>query len=123
MSRSRSQSSDLIDRTKGYALRIIRLYGALPKTTVAQVLGKQLLRSGTSVGAQYREGCRSRSAAEFVSKLSSALQEAEETAYWLDLLIESEVVSADRLTDLRDETRQICAMLTSSINTAKRSRK
>jgi four helix bundle protein len=80
---------DLKTRTKAFALRVIRLYSALPQTPVAQVIGKQLLRSGTSVGAHYREGARSRSDAEFISKLEGALQELEETAYWLELLGES----------------------------------
>ena len=72
---------DLKTRTKQFALRVIHLYGALPNTTVAQVLGKQLLKSGTSVGAHYREGCRARSNAEFISKLEGGLQELEESAY------------------------------------------
>jgi len=76
---------DLKERTREFALRIVRCYAALPRTTVAQVLGKQMLRAGTSVGAHYREGVRSRSDAEFVSKLDGALQELEETCYWLEL--------------------------------------
>jgi four helix bundle protein len=76
---------DLKTRTKQLALRTIRLYSALPTTTVAQVLGKQLLRSGTSVGAHYRESVRARSNAEFISKLEGGLQELEETGYWLEL--------------------------------------
>jgi four helix bundle protein len=91
---------DLRSRTKQLALRIIRLYGALPGTTVAHVLGKQLLRSGTSVGAQYREGYRARSSAEYVSKLQSGLQELEETSYWLELLAEGGLVPAERLAEL-----------------------
>ncbi len=77
---------DLKTRTKRFALRIIRLFAALPKSVEAQVLGKQLLRSGTSVGAHYREGHRARSNAEFISKLEAGLQELEETSYWLELL-------------------------------------
>jgi four helix bundle protein len=82
------QRHDLRTRTKQFALRIIRLFGALPDTVVAQVLGKQVLRSGTSVGAHYREGHRARSTAEFVSKLEVGLQELDETSYWLELLVE-----------------------------------
>src|SRR6185312_3745654 len=82
---------DLRRRTKTFSLRIIRLYSALPTRVEAQVLGKQLLRSGTSVGANYREACRARSAAEFVSKMGIGLQELEESAYWLELLVESEI--------------------------------
>ncbi len=81
---------DLKKRTKKFALRIIRLYSSLPKSTEAQVIGKQVLRSGTSVGAHYREACRSRSNAEFISKIEGGLQELEETIYWLELLIESD---------------------------------
>jgi four helix bundle protein len=84
---SQNSPPDLRTRTKQFALRIIRLYGALPSGNVAQVLGKQLLRSGTSVGAHYREGCRARSTAEFVSKLEVGLQELDESAYWLELLV------------------------------------
>ena len=82
--------SDLRNRTKVFALRVIRLYSALPRSTEAQVIGKQILRSGTSVGAQYREACRARSTAEFVSKMQSGRQELDETGYWLELLIEGE---------------------------------
>ncbi len=113
-------AADLAKRTKAYALRIIRLYSALPKSLVAQVLGRQLLRSGTSVGSQYREGRRSRSVAEFVSKLSGALQELDETMYWLELLQDAEIVRPSRLASLMDESDQISAMLVASINTAKR---
>jgi len=100
-------------------LRVIRLYGALPKTTDAQVLGKQLLRSGTSVGAHYREAIRARSVAEFVSKIEGGLQELEETSYWLELLVESGIVSADRLVELRKEAEELIAMFVSSVKTAK----
>ena len=95
-----TRSEDLRTRTKHFGLRIIRLFVALPKTTEAQVLGKQLLRSGTSVGAHYREGHRARSNAEFISKLEGALQELEETAYWLELLSESGMLPASRLAEL-----------------------
>jgi len=82
----REEKEDLRRRTKGFALQIIRLYSSLPKSTEAQVLGKQLLRSGTSVGANYREAFRARSASEFVAKLGDSLRELEESAYWLELL-------------------------------------
>lgn len=92
---------DLKTRTKQFALRIIRLYSALSTTNLAQVLGKQLLRSGTSVGAHYREAVRARSDAEFISKLEGGLQELEETGYWLELIGEAEVFPEPRLVDLR----------------------
>ena len=82
----RNSEKDLAARTKSFARRIIRLYVALPKGTVAQVLGKQALRSGTSVGANHREASRARSKAEFISKVGDCLKEADETAYWLELL-------------------------------------
>ncbi len=84
-----SKPQDLKIRTKEFALSIIRLYSSLPKTTEAQVMGKQLLRSVTSVGAHYREGSRARSNAEFISKIEGGLQELEETMYWLELLEET----------------------------------
>jgi four helix bundle protein len=88
---------DLKARTKTFALRIVRLYVALPKTTEAQVLGKQLLRCGTSVGADYRESVRARSTAEFVTKIEVGLAELEEAIYWLELLVDSQVVPAAKL--------------------------
>src|SRR5262249_54740266 len=96
-------------RTRQWAQRIIRLDSALPATTPAQVIGKQLLRSGTSVGAHYREACRSRSDAEFVSKLEGGLQELEETEYWLELLAEGGIVPAERLSELRQEAEELLA--------------
>jgi four helix bundle protein len=110
---------DLLERTKEFALRIVRLYGALPKTTKAQVLGRQVLRSGTSVGAQLREGKRSRSDAEMISKTESALQELEETAYWLELLAESGMVDGEKLTGLRNEADQLTAILVTSAKSLK----
>jgi four helix bundle protein len=110
---------DLQARTKSFALRIVRLYCSLPKTTEAQVLGKQALRSGTSVGAHYREAMRARSVAEFVSKVEGGLQELEETAYWLELLIECGIVPEPRLNDLLRETNELTAMLVASARTAK----
>lgn len=111
--------NDLKARTKAFALRVIRLYTALPRGAVSDVLGKQVLRSGTSVGAQYREACRARSPAEFVSKLAIGLQELDETVYWLELLVESELVPAERLALLRQEAEELTAIFVSSINTAK----
>ena len=110
---------DLQARTKAFALRVIRLYCSLPKTTEAQVLGRQVLRSGTSVGAHYREAMRARSVAEFVSKIEGGLQELEETAYWLELLVESDIVPVSRLTDLLQESKELTAMLVASARTAK----
>ena len=84
---------EMLSRTKRFALSVIRLYSSLPKRTVEQVLGKQVLRSGTSVGGHYREACRAKSNADFVSKIEGALQELDETAYWLELLHEAGIVT------------------------------
>ncbi len=111
---------DLRVRTLEYARRIIRLYSSLPRDTVAQVLGKQMLRSGTSVGANYREASRGRSKAEFISKVGDSLKEAEETDYWLELIDGERFVPPAKLAPLRDETRQLLAILTTIINNAKR---
>lgn len=110
---------DLRQRTKQFALRIIRLYSALPKTTEAQVIGKQLLRSGTSVGAHYREATRSRSTAEFVSKIEGGLQELDESAYWMELLVESEIIPETRLKDLLQEANELTAILVTCSKNAK----
>ena len=88
---------DLSVRTKEFALRVIRLYCSLPKNTQAQVLGKQVLRSGTSVGANFREAKRSRSKSEFIAKIGDCLKELDETAYWLELLVESGIISAAKM--------------------------
>src|SRR5579864_5510832 len=106
------QNEDLRSRTKHFALRIIKLYVSLPKVAVAQTLGKQLLRSGTSVGANYREDRRARSNAEFVSKLGDSLKELEETGYWPELLGDSEIIRPQRLSLLVNETSQLIAIFT-----------
>lgn len=111
---------DLRQRTKQFALRIIRLYSALLKTTEAQVIGKQLLRSGTSVGAHYREAVRSRSTAEFVSKIEGGLQELEESAYWMELLVESDIMPQARLNELQQEANELTAILVTCSKNAKR---
>src|SRR5580698_3781161 len=98
-------------RTKMFARRIIRLYCALPKSdAAAQILGKQALRAGTSVGANYREAYRARSKAEFASKTGDCLKEIEETEYWLELLVDIGCVSPIKMTGLLDETRQLIAI-------------
>src|SRR5215831_20882723 len=114
------QPDDLKLRTKEFALRVIRMYSELSKSnTVAQVLGPQVLRSGTSVGANYREASRGRSKAEFISKIGDSLKEIEETEYWLELLIESGCVSSRRMAGLLDEARQLIAILTTIDKNAK----
>ncbi len=103
---------DLSERTKVFALRIIKMFSALPKSEVARVLGKQVLRSGTAVGANYREAHRARSKAEFIAKIGDSLKELDETAYWLELLTDSETIPAPRLSPLQDECNQLLAIFT-----------
>jgi four helix bundle protein len=98
---------DLRIRTKEFALRVIRLYSSLPTSTEAQVIGKQLLRSGTSVGAHYREGIRARSNAEFISKLEGGMQELEESSYWLELLVEAHIFTPEKLMPLMAEADEL----------------
>lgn len=112
---------DIRSRTTAYALRIVKMYGALPRSQLARTLGNQVLRSGTSVGANYREAFCARSKAEFVSKIGDCLRELEETAYWLELLSESDVIRADRLLPLRSETDQLIAIFTATAKSAKAS--
>jgi four helix bundle protein len=104
---------DLKKRTRHFALQIIHLYASLPKTVEAQVLGKQMLRSGTSVGAHSREGIRARSKNEFVAKIEGGLQELEETAYWLELLNDAKIAQRDQLLLLYQEVEELLAIFTS----------
>ena len=113
------EENDLRERTKQFALRIIRMFGKLPKTTEAQILGKQVLRSGTSVGANYREAFRGRSKAEFIAKCGDSLRELEETAYWLELLVDGKIVSADKLSALRQECDELTAIFVTILKHAK----
>ncbi|HWV99502.1 MAG TPA: four helix bundle protein [Candidatus Acidoferrum sp.] len=111
---------ELKPRTKAFALRVIRMYCKLPEhKVVAQVLGKQVLRSGTSVGANYREAYRGRSKAEFISKVGDSLKEVEETEYWLELLVDSGFVSPAKMANLLDESRQLNAIFTTIVRKAK----
>jgi four helix bundle protein len=105
-----NEERDLQDRTKRFALSIIRTYLVIPKTAEAQVLAKQMLRSGTSVGANYREAYRGRSKAEFIAKCGDSLRELEETAYWLELLLEGRIVSSEKLPALRKECDELIAI-------------
>ena len=111
---------DLKIRTKEYALQIIRMYSDLPKNdAVAQVLGRQVLRSGTAVGANYREASRSRSKAEFAAKVGDSLKEIAESEYWCELLVENGRVAVPKMAGLLDETRQLIAIFTTIAKKAK----
>ncbi|HTA29267.1 MAG TPA: four helix bundle protein [Candidatus Cybelea sp.] len=111
--------NDLRRRTTTFALRVIRLFSALPKTAPAQILGKQVLRSATSVGANYRETYRSRSKAEFIAKAGDCLREIEETAYWFELLVEGGIVPAAKLAPLRHETDELIAIFVTIVKRSK----
>ena len=111
---------DLRTRTADFALRIIKLYVSLPKTTEAQVLGKQVLRSGTSIGAHYREGHRAKSDADIINKFETALQELDETDYWLELLVKSNIISAQKIEPLRKETNELLAIFTAIVTKVKK---
>lgn len=113
------EEPDLRERTKEFALRIIRMFSALPKTTEGQVLGKQVLRSGTSVGANYREAFRGRSKPEFIAKCGDSLRELEETAYWLELLVDGKIVPADKLSALRQECDELTAIFVTILKRSK----
>ena len=111
---------DLQKRTKEFGLRIIRLVDSLPNTKSARVIGNQLLRSGTSVGANYRAACRGRSKAEFIAKIGISIEEADESMYWMELLIDAEIVPKEKLSALYQEADEIVAILIASAKTAKR---
>jgi four helix bundle protein len=116
----KNEEKDLLVRTKTFARRIIRLYRSLVRTdTVSQVLGKQVLRSGTSVGANYREANRARSKAEFISKMGDCLKEADETLYWLELLLEEKIVLAAKLQPLATEANELVAIFITIIKNSR----
>jgi four helix bundle protein len=111
----------MMDRTKNFALRVIRLVSKLPKNQVARVIGGQLLRSGTSVGANFREASRCATKKHFTSTMVIALREAEETLYWLELLVESQIMKPELLADLRSECNELVAILAASVKKARES--
>ncbi len=100
-------------RTKQLSLRVVKLFQALPKTEEARITGKQLLRSATSVAANYRAACRARSQAEFFSKISIVVEEADETLFWLELLVEAEIMALDKLQYLLSEYEEVVKIVNS----------
>jgi four helix bundle protein len=110
---------ELRNRTKKFAVRIVRLYNSLPYRSAAQVLGKQLLRSGTGVAANYRAACRARSKAEWVSKIGIVVEEADEVVFWLEMLIDCEIVAEGKLSELVKEAHELSALFTASQRTAR----
>jgi four helix bundle protein len=113
------EENDLRQRTKEFGLQIVRMFSGSPKTTEAQVLGKQVLRSGTSIGANYREAYRARSRAEFIAKCGDSLRELDETAYWLELLVDSNCVTPEKLSFLRRECDELIAIFVTILKRSK----
>ena len=110
---------ELARRTQDFALRIIRLVAAMPRTRQADILAGQLLKAGTSVGANYREARRGRSRADFAAKVGVCLQESDESAYWLELIAKSGIIRAELLTDLQKESHELTAIFAASLKTAR----
>ncbi|MBI2060520.1 MAG: four helix bundle protein [Nitrospirae bacterium] len=117
-----SQSEGLKQRTKTFALTVIRLFRTLPKTADAQVIGRQLLRSSTSVAANYRAARRSRSRAEFISKIGLVVEETDESLFWLELIAESGILPPEQIEDLMKEAGELLAIFAASQRTAKANR-
>jgi four helix bundle protein len=113
-------AEELKGRTKVFALRVIRLVEALPKTRTADVIGRQLLRAATSVGANYRAACRARTQVEFAAKIGIVEEEADECAYWLELIVESGLLPAAKVQELLAEANELIAIFVASARTAKR---
>jgi len=112
---------EMKSRTKAYANRIVKLCSALPRTWVAQTLGKQLLRAGTSVGANYRAVCRAKSGPDFINKLRIVEEECDESLFWMELLVENHLMTESRLKDLMQEANEILSIIVSSAKTARAS--
>jgi four helix bundle protein len=117
------RNPELANRTKMFALRVIRLFSALPKSDEARVLGRQLLRSGTSVAANYREASRARSNAELLSKLGLVEQELDESLLWMELIVESQIFPENRIAELRAECDELLRITVASIKTLKSKKK
>src|SRR2546430_7230513 len=113
------QAKQLQDRTKQFAIRIIKAFARLPKDEAARIIGRQFLRSGTSLAANYRAACRARSAADFISKISIVTEEADETHFWFELLVESKLVRMNTVEALMSECDELLKVLSSSLATAK----
>jgi four helix bundle protein len=113
------QAEELKKRSKQFAIRVIKLFQALPRTDVARVLGRQLLRSATSVAANYRAVCRARSKAEFVAKIGVVVEEIDETVFWLELLVETGIIAASKMESLQKEAAELLAIFAASQRTAR----
>ena len=115
-----TQAEQIKKRSKQFALRIVRLFRALPRAAEAQVMGRQLLRSGTAVAANYRAVCRARSKAEFVAKIGVVVEETDETVFWLEMLVEAGIIRASRMEPLLKEAHELLAIFAASQRTARR---
>jgi four helix bundle protein len=109
---------ELKNRTKAFALRVMKLVGVLPDGSVARTIGNQLIRGGTSIGANCRAACRGRSKAEFIAKLGIVVEEADETCYWLELIVDGQLLSANRVEPLLQEANELTAIMVASRKTA-----
>ena len=116
------QADELKTRTKKFAVRIVKLFRSLPRTEEARIIGKQVLRSGTSVAANYRAVCRARSRAEFIAKIGVVVEEADETVFWFELLVECEIAKAAKMQSLLTEGNELLAIFAASHYTAKKRR-
>jgi len=116
---SLDKATELKRRTKSFAIRIVNIFRSLPHSPDAQTLGKQLLRSGTSVGANYRAVCRSRSRAEFIARMGVVVEEADESVFWLELLNETGVIRPERTQDLLKEANELVRIFGASLRTSK----
>ncbi len=114
------KSQELKNRTKQFAIRIVKLFRSLPRTEEARIIGRQMLRSGTSVAANYRAVCRARSKAEFIAKVGVVVEESDETLLWLELLVDTEIVSQSRMTGLLAEANELLAIFAASQYTARK---
>jgi four helix bundle protein len=116
-------AEELKNRSKQFAIRIVKLFRSLPRTEEARIIGKQMLRSGTSVAANYRAVCCARSKAEFIAKIGVVVEEADETVLWLELLVDTDIVRESRMTDLLSETNELLAIFAASQHTARKRRR
>ncbi len=122
MAKELTRSNEIVHRTSAYALQIIKLYRYIQNDNVGRILGRQLLRSGTSIGANVHEAQGAQSKADFIAKMSIAHKETLETAYWLHLLVKADIVPTEKMADLQDETQQIRKILSSILITSKQNR-
>jgi four helix bundle protein len=119
---TRDEANLLQNRTKAFAVRIVKAFARLPKDEAVRVIGRQFLRSGTSLAANYRAACRSRSAADFISKISVVAEETDETLFWFELLVEAELAKKNLIEPLMKECQELLKIFSASLATAKRNR-